>query len=357
VRTSTSEPVWGTVPLTRPLRGTHRADLVVVGLGGSGLAALQRARELGLHALGVDAGRVAGGAAGRNGGFLLAGPAKFHHIARQHWPFAASFYEATCRERDRIVKTTPGARPTGSLRRAFDVAEIADLEAHARALTEDGFPAELTPDGLLIPGDGVFQPVVRCMSLLEPTHVFTHSPVRLDSEGVVGDQGEIRAPRVLLAVDGQLHHFLPRDVVRPVRLQMLATEPTERLQRDRAVYSRFGMDYWHQLPDGRIALGGARDFGGDAEETDVLATTDLVQSMLESVLRHQIGSKAAITHRWAGIVGMSHDDLPVVRSARRGTLAIGGYSGTGNVVGSLLARLAVEQMTGRQTPLLDHLLR
>jgi glycine/D-amino acid oxidase-like deaminating enzyme len=49
----------------------------VIGLGGSGLAAVLEARSLGLSVIGIDAGMVAGGAAGRNGGFLLEGTASF----------------------------------------------------------------------------------------------------------------------------------------------------------------------------------------------------------------------------------------------------------------------------------------
>jgi hypothetical protein len=44
------------------------ADLVVVGLGGSGLTALLHAAERGLNVIGIDADRIAAGAAGRNGG-------------------------------------------------------------------------------------------------------------------------------------------------------------------------------------------------------------------------------------------------------------------------------------------------
>ena len=48
--------------------------------------------------------------------------------------------------------------------------------------------------------------------------------------------------------------------------------------------------------------------------------------------------QAAITHRWAASVSYTPDDLPIVRDVRGGVWAIGGYSGTGNVIGSLLGR-------------------
>src|SRR5690349_3480877 len=80
----TGIPVWGDPRAGEnppPLNGEVTADLCVVGLGGSGLAAVCAALEAGATVAGVDAGPVGGGAAGRNGGFLLAGTARFHHDA------------------------------------------------------------------------------------------------------------------------------------------------------------------------------------------------------------------------------------------------------------------------------------
>jgi gamma-glutamylputrescine oxidase len=66
---------WPGLP---PLPGDRTADACVVGLGASGLAA---AADRGLRVIGVDTGRVAAGAAGRNGGLLLGGGALHLHQA------------------------------------------------------------------------------------------------------------------------------------------------------------------------------------------------------------------------------------------------------------------------------------
>ena len=73
-------PAWDDDPLVAGWSGlpalerSVTADVCVVGLGGSGLAAVESAIERGQRVVGVDAGRVGAGAAGRNGGFLLGGP-------------------------------------------------------------------------------------------------------------------------------------------------------------------------------------------------------------------------------------------------------------------------------------------
>src|SRR5690606_34806542 len=97
--TTRTTPVWGRsewrgVP---GLREHLTADLCVVGLGGTGLAAVHEALRQGLDVSGIDAAQVAGGAAGRNGGFLLAGLAAFHHDAVRQLgrDRAAALYRAT----------------------------------------------------------------------------------------------------------------------------------------------------------------------------------------------------------------------------------------------------------------------
>jgi len=84
------DPVVAGWPGLAPLPGDRTADACVVGLGGSGLAAVAALVERGLSVVGIDAGRVAAGAAGRNGGFLLGGPAAYLHTAFALWGEAAA---------------------------------------------------------------------------------------------------------------------------------------------------------------------------------------------------------------------------------------------------------------------------
>ncbi|MEO6886299.1 MAG: FAD-binding oxidoreductase, partial [Jatrophihabitantaceae bacterium] len=60
------DPVVATWTGLPALGGDCVADACVVGLGGSGLAACDALVARGLSVVGVDAGRVAAGAAGRN---------------------------------------------------------------------------------------------------------------------------------------------------------------------------------------------------------------------------------------------------------------------------------------------------
>ena len=140
-------PIWdGHGALALPeLTGEVRADVCVIGLGGSGLACIHALDAAGRSVVGIDALTVAAAAAGRNGGFLLGGLAMFHHdaVERLGRRTAASIYEETLTEIGRIAEQTPDAvRRTGSLRIAIGAEEAVDCRAQYDAMQRDGLPVE-----------------------------------------------------------------------------------------------------------------------------------------------------------------------------------------------------------------------
>jgi gamma-glutamylputrescine oxidase len=317
---------------------------------------------LGQRVVGVDASMVGGGAAGRNGGFLLAGLAAFHHeaVARIGRDRARALYGMTVAEIERIARETPSAvHLSGSLRLASSPEEEADCRQHLAALHDDGFPAEWYEGaegrGVLLPTDGAFDPLARCRALASMAQargarLFERSPAVTIADGVVHcPEGSVVAREVIVAVDGGLECVLPELAarVRTARLQMLGTAPAPEVRFRRPVYARWGLDYWQQLPDDRIVLGGFRDVGGDAEWTTRAEPTAPVQEALERFLRDTLGVRAPITHRWAASVAYTQLGLPVLEEVRPHTWAVGAYSGTGNVVGALCGRAAARLVVRR----------
>jgi gamma-glutamylputrescine oxidase len=342
-------------------------DVCVVGLGASGLTCLLELRRLGVSAIGLDAGTIGGGAAGRNGGFLLSGLAAFHHdaVARHGRERAVALYRLTMIEQDRIAALLPTlVRRTGSLRIADSAEERADCIQQLHAMLDDGLPARWYDgpegEGIFVPDDGSFNPLARCRTLATMATALgatlhEHSRViGIDASGVHTDDGSVRCRQVIVAVDGRLGRLLPELVgrVRTARLQMLATAPTREVIVPYPVYSRWGYDYWQQRDDGSIALGGARDVGGEAEWTEDVTPTEQVQSALEHRLRERLGVTAEITHRWGASVAYTTDGLPIAEQVRPNVVAIGGYCGTGNVIGSLLGRAAARAVASGEDQLL-----
>ncbi|HEX6792199.1 MAG TPA: FAD-dependent oxidoreductase [Candidatus Krumholzibacteria bacterium] len=340
------------------------ADVCVIGLGGSGLACIDRLLRDGVSVVGVDAGTVGGAAAGRNGGLLRAGTSLFYHEASAKYGAdrAARMYSATVAERERLLSRYPSiARRTGYLRLAHDGEDERDCRAHLAALRDASFPAQWYDGplgrGMLVVEDAVIDPLARCR--LEAGRVssagarlFENSPaVSLTTGAVETTGGVIRCRLTIVAVDGALASILPELAGRvwPMRLQMLASSPHAPGRLPHALSTRWGWDYSQQLPDGTIAFGGCRDVGGADERTSDATVTERVQSALERRFAEVIGSPPSVTHRWAATAGYTEDGLPVLGQVRPGVWATGGYSGTGNLFGAACGRAVVRLALGVAT--------
>lgn len=351
-------------PGLAPLAGACSADACVVGLGASGLSAVEALLRRGLSVVGLDAGRVGAGAAGRNGGFLLGGPAPFLHDAIARWgaDAALGLYRQTLAELDRECAVLGPAviRRTGSIRLAglpgeddeHRAGELADCAAHAAALRAHGIAVEdydgPSGRGIYLPDDAVTNPARRVVGLTRAltgrARLHEHTPVRRVLPGrVISTGGEVRAAVVIVAVDGRLEALLPQLAgrVRTARLQMLATAPVTPGRVPCAVYARFGYDYAQQLPDGRLFVGGGRDRDLEAEWTTRGATSARIQTYLDGLAARLAGEPVTVTHRWAAPAAFTADGRALCTRLGDGLVAVGGYSGTGNLVGPVAARAAV----------------
>ncbi|RXK53428.1 FAD-binding oxidoreductase [Oleiharenicola lentus] len=357
-------PIWDDRdwrPLPK-LTGPQRADVCVIGLGASGLAAVEELVSQDVAVVGLDAFSVGAGAAGRNGGFVLAGLAKFFNetVAQFGEEAARTLYRLTAGEIERQAEDMPAiVRVTGSLRIAADADEKADCAKHLAALRYCGFAAEPYAgpegEGLLLPTDGVIQPLHRVRAVAQrlrqrEVRLYEDSAVRKIVPGsVVTDKGTVYCDSVIVAVDGRLEQVLPELAgrVRTARLQMLATAPAPEADFPRPVYYRQGYEYWQQLPDRSIALGGFRDHALGEEWTADDFPTERIQALQEKFLRQHLKVRAPITHRWAASVGYTPDGLPILEEVRPKIWAVGGYNGTGNIVGVLGARAAARLACGQ----------
>lgn len=341
-----------------------KADVCIIGLGGSGLSGIYTALEKGLSVVGIDANNIASGAAGCNGGFVLAGTYDYHHNAREKFgrDVACEWRKGTLKTLEWMQKTSPNSfNIAGSIRIATSEIEDEDCEHYYDAMQEDGFRCEWYTGSerlknengefrkaLLFPDNGVFNPFVRCQQMTQRcldggAQLFSNTTaLNIESGRVETNHGVIEAERILVCVDGNLTKLFPEleSEVTTWRLQMLATEPVQKLT-DKAVSQRDGYDYWQQLSNGQILLGGGRDKGGQPESTDSVETSARVQDYLDSFVTNCFGQHVSIVKRWAATVSYTQTGLPIYREMHPDVWAMGAYCGTGNVVGSMLARRAL----------------
>ena len=173
------------------------------------------------------------------------------------------------------------------------------MRAEYEALRDDGFAAEwrdelphLRPhfEGAIFhPGDGSLQPArfVRHLAALA-----VEEGVEFQPHERVGSLDALEAEQVVIATDGSGRGLLPEldDALWPARGQVLATAPLGERLFEYPHYARHGFDYWQQLADGRIILGGFRDFSILAEMTDDETTTEPIQEALDAFLVELLGA-------------------------------------------------------------------
>jgi gamma-glutamylputrescine oxidase len=351
-----TESFWLSEPAEPPARaeGGLGPDAVVIGAGVTGCSCALTLAEGGLRVRVHEARRVASGASGRNGGFALRGGAMSYAKARERFgpDVAKAFWLLTERYVDRMEELAGDAlRRVGSLRLA-DEEELADLQAEYEALREDGLDAEWIEDlgppldrlykaAIRHPRDGSLQPA-RWVRRLAAQAVAAGAEILEESR--VDSLDELDAERVVIATDGYTSGLVPEldEAIRPVRGQVIATEPVGRMQYPCPHYAR-------------LVLGGRRDKSLDFEFTNEEAVTDLIQDELNAFAAELLGEPPVIAHRWAGIFGATEDDLPLVGpvSGREGVWVAAGYSGHGNVLGLACGDLVGEAVLGRRKPELD----
>ena len=356
---SKNTPVWDSY-ISRPsfgvLSGNIKTDVCVIGLGGSGLSAALHAAEIGYNVIGIDSKFIAAEAAGRNGGFLLNGLAKFYHDTRKLLGVEENkhIYKSTINEMKWLKDRAPNCmKETGVLRIAESDKEMKDCDNHLTALRKDGFDAEYYDgpqgSGILIPSDGILNPLHRAVVLANLARnrgakLYHDTKAISFKDNFVKTQfANIEAGLIIVAVDGYLHKIFPQlsDKIYPVRLQMASTIPSKK-KIDMPVYANFGYDYWQQLPNGRVVIGGGRTTNIDEECTDIRETTFGVQNYLRNKL-NSIGVKEEIDRSWAGIVGYTYDALPVKQEMHSGVWAVGGYNGTGNLIGPMMTKQVIDE--------------
>jgi len=347
-------------PPLRPLAGSP--EVVVIGGGVTGCSCALTLAERGVPVRLFEQRQIAGGASGRNGGFALRGAVTPYDVARATLGNDAARWvmELTERSLDRLERLAGDAfRRVGSLRLAFDEDELQALRAEHDALREDGFAVEWLDDlpapldglyrgGLLHPPDGAIHPVRwvrRLATLAAEAGAELRSNERADLDALDG-------PTVVVAADGFTSSVMPdlAGAVRPTRGQVLVTEPLAGRRYERPHYARDGYDYWHQLPDGRLVIGGCRDAAFADEDTAVEATTAVVQERIQALAEQLNVGPVRVAQRWAGVWGTTPDGVPLVGPVpgHDRVWIAGGYSGHGNVLGLACGDLVARAILGER---------
>ena len=333
-------------PEYAPLAADTDVDVAIVGGGITGLTLAYTLSEQGSTVAVLEAGRMAGQASGRNAGFLLAIPAEPYaeRIALWGRDGARAVLQIGRRTHQRIAHLAQALRIdcdyhlTGSLRLTRSEEESEDMRGSLPELRHDGFPMrEIALEDVLpaharprfhaafeVPEDGVVHPVkfqhglaaeaVRLGARLHEGSPVTGARWQDGVWDTLANGHRVRARTLVLATNAYVPQLVPalKPLIMPRRGQMLATAPLAVRLDTRPVYANYGYQYWRQMPDGRLLIGGWRNTAFDIETGYDTNPTPSIQQSIEHGLAQLVPEGVAIEHRWAGTMGFARDGRPLV---------------------------------------------
>jgi len=325
-------------------------DVTIIGGGitGISIAYWLLKEDSSLNVLLVEKNKLAGGASGRNAGFITCGSVEhFNRLVELHgrnkaaeiWRFSEINLKLL---KEHIIPEDPSAiefEQNGSFSLASTEQELNELKKSAElmksfdlaveVLESDGVQERLGTTkfvgGIKYLDDASVNPVKlihhikdKCFKISNNFQILESSEVHSIEDSVVySEKAKIKSDLIILATNGYSCTLDPyfNDKVHPTRGQILCTEPLES-KLEAPCYANFVLDYFRQTSSGELLIGGFRQLQKDAEVGFSDETTEVIQKALEEFIENYLpfaqGKK--ITHRWSGIMGFSSDGQPLIGS-------------------------------------------
>lgn len=367
----------------------REVEVVVIGGGLLGAATCYWLARADVQVALLEQTAIAAGASGRNGGFVRMGPAGSYAQARERLgtetALAVMYLTEESQALLRMVCDDEAIacdyREPGTLRLAITDAQRDQYRREIELLNADGFAAEwleraqvqkllsvpLAPDILgarfrpqqgLVHSAKLVQGLVRA-AVDHGARAYLAEVISLQQEGgqvhIHTSQGDLIARTVIVAINAWTSRLLPalKQIIVPVLEQMLAYAPLEPLFPVGIGVDLIDGEYCQQTPSGHILIGGCGTLEPNAGfgVWESLPTAP-VQQALEQVLPRLFPSLATqlqVVQRWAGLMGYTTDQHPIVDAAPGlpGVFCVGGFSGHGMPfglrLGQLLAATAVQR--------------
>jgi len=365
-----------------PVEG--HVDVAVIGGGFTGLSAALALGKRGASVVVLDAGRIGGGASGRNGGQCNTGVAQDYAALRAQLGVerAQGCYRAYAAAVDTVERLIRDEQidcdylASGKLKLAAKPHHLEHLEQtaeliqrevdpHVEIITRDGIRSEVDSDsffgGLLQKRGGQmhmgkFAAGLANAATRNGARLFEHATVtaivkdrgayRIDSS-----RGTLRAQQVLIATGPSRHGPFGwyRRRLAPVGSFIVVTEPLPaehlaRLLPQRRSYttSRLMHNYFRVTPDSRLLFGGRARFTASEQPSDAKSGR-ILQANLAATFPSL--SDARIDYCWGGLVDITADRLP--RAGQHDGLYFSmGYSGHGTQMSTHMGQVMAEVIGG-----------
>ncbi len=365
----------------------RQSDVVVVGGGFTGLSAASALAQHGTSVTVLEAGRLMGGASGRNGGHCNNGLSGNFHTAcqtlgRERAEFYYRTFDAAVDTVERLVREhriNCHFRRCGKVLLASKPQHFEALERAHEALAT-GVDKDVRLMGADTIGDEVNSPAIHGglvfersaqlhvglfgeglartalshgASVHEETAVEHIERASAGTFNIKTSRGSLKAERVLVATgaySGQAIGFLKKRIL-PIGSFIVATEPLSKEQiasftptRRNAVTTLHVGNYFRLSHDNRLIFGGRARFALSSPESDRKSGT-VLQRRLCSLFPQLDGVK--IDYCWGGLVDMTQDRLPHA-GQHNGVYYAAGYSGHGVQMSVHMGQVMARVMAGER---------
>ena len=377
-----SEPSLGFDQLQQysTLTSKKIADVCIVGGGIVGAFIAYWLSENNISVIVLEKDVIAGAASGRNTGFIL--PGTVEHFNRavslygkdkalSIWRFTEKNYKQML-DISHEEKIQYDIQENGSLILAGSEQEHTELKESIDLLTQSGIQAEWWPKSVVESrlgtsqlfgaiktkvGAGI-QPVKlvnalssvnqdRGVSIFEKSSVIDIKEYESSSLQIITNQGSVDCSMAIVSTNAYTSQILNSfsDLIFPFQGQAFVTDPIPTQLFKEVIYANFGFEYWRQLKDGRLMVGGFREKDpkkGEGFSTEI--NKELINGLYDyfNQLFPQAG-KPPISHYWAGTMGFSQDGLPIVGNTHMPHCFVcGGFTGHGLGFASAIAELTAD---------------
>ena len=362
-------------------------DIAIIGGGIAGVSSAYwlKKEDPGLNILLIERGVIGSGATGRNAGFITCGSVEHFNrlcerwgreVALEMWRFSEKNLELL---KEHIIQDDKKLEfdHSGTFSLASTDEEFHELKETARLMESMDIGVEVLEDesiqkrlgvaefvgGIKYLRDASINPIkllhkmhkMAGVDTLENTEVSDIEKLDSGNMLIKTQHYEIETSVAVLALNGYAASVKKyfADKVYPTRGQIMVTEPVAPFM-EGPCYANFVLDYFRQLEDGRVLIGGFRQLEKATEVGYSDHTTEVIQDALYSFLQKHIPvlKNKKITHRWSGVMGFSFDGQPIVGSlpGDAQTYFLGGFTGHGLGLAFHAGKCLVDAMYDRPIP-------
>ena len=325
----------------------QETDIVIVGAGLAGLSTAYWLSKLDpdLRIQVVDKDKVGSGASGRNAGFITCGSTEHfsrmsssygENKAEKIWKFTEYNHRLMVEEFGKdFLEENCEYRNLGSWTLAATEHEVEVIGQTVGLLQRTGVNVEwrdqvfegtegfyggafYKDDGEIHPAKYLWHLALRTgnnVNISENTEVFDIDTLE-DKIIVKTNKKRISTSAVVLCTNAWSSQLVPwfTDKVTPMRGQIVVTEPVDSFLQP--AYCSFVLDYFRQLVDGRVLIGGFRNADAEKEVGYSDEINPRIHKKLEGFLNEHfpILRGKRIDYRWSGVMGFAADGYPMVGS-------------------------------------------